>query len=284
MSSTPPIGMRFFLLNADPDERILVVFPYTVRQRIEVRHDGNFIIPQNMYEDKKGRLQYRISTNKNEFIPTIANHSGSNYFDTNTGLLYLIVGGSKPYNVTMKPIILLGMGVSVSVDDFYGKDVVSALATLLGVSQDRVRVVDAVNENDARRRKRSPGDNIRIQLEISQLPGATNATSSEELQKVADTLIEMIQTGYISKSLNITLDNVLVTPPIPGSNESQWSLMVQQLDSGMVNDISVAVVTDLHIQDGPQALHEGLAFPIQPKVKIVDENVSILITVCIAAV
>ena len=100
--------------------------------------------------------------------------------NTETDML-CFVQCNNPTSIRTTPVVLLRLGMpSISEEDFFGENVVSNLAVLLGISPSQLRVVEAVPDSSRRkrrdlrhlRRKRAVDVTVYI-LEIGDNPAAT---------------------------------------------------------------------------------------------------------------
>ena len=66
---------------------------------------------------------------------------------------------------------------AVSIDEFFGKNLINNLADLLGIDKSLIRVVNIVSES-GRRRRRSSDNVVNVQIEIADPPLAANGSSS----------------------------------------------------------------------------------------------------------
>ena len=65
------------------------------------------------------------------------------------------------------------------------------------------------------------------------LPGPSNTTSFEDLEKLASELVNQVQTGGLDDSLNVSLQSFALTEPVPepvdptggvrATNETGWN-------------------------------------------------------------
>ena len=52
----------------------------------------------------------------------------------------------------------------MTIDDFFGENIINNLATFLGVPSSKIRIVDIVSESSRRRRRQSDGITLNIEI------------------------------------------------------------------------------------------------------------------------
>lgn len=93
-----------------------------------------------------------------------------NYFDPNTGHLYIIVKGPATCDIKTQPVVVLKMGITVPEDEFFNPDtIVANIAGLLGIPASNIRVTNIVREGSVRRRRRE-AETLDLQFEIAEPP------------------------------------------------------------------------------------------------------------------
>ncbi len=107
-----------------------------------------------------------------------ADATGTNYFDSVYDMQYVIVRGPTVVEIKTSPLIVISFNIpAVTVDEFYGENLVNNLALFLGISADKIKVANAVSAS-GRRRKRST-NTVQYVVEISNPPAnGTNTTVS----------------------------------------------------------------------------------------------------------
>jgi len=125
------------------------------QQRYDIYVDGMFMMPNNIDTTKE---DYSLLPPDDSFIPTLAEAHGSNYFDPNTGHLYLIVKEGV-LSIKTQPIVVLKLGMTVPIENFFEENVVANLAGLLGIDPSNIRVTNIVREGSTGR-KRSAGETV----------------------------------------------------------------------------------------------------------------------------
>ena len=104
LTSTNPQNMAMHLLNANNDQAIVIAIIYTSPQRLDVYHDGAYIVPNNAIMLKNGNLEYETGTAE-DFIPTMTQHHGANYYDRDSKQLHILMRGDRPYVIRTTAVI-----------------------------------------------------------------------------------------------------------------------------------------------------------------------------------
>lgn len=106
---------------------------------------------------------------------------GTNYFDQEFKMLKVLVRGSNPVEIRTAPVIFVSFELpTMTEDEFFGDNLVRNLAAFLKVPANMIRVTNIIREDGgARRRKRSSG--LKVELEIKKPPvqQSTNTTDGE---------------------------------------------------------------------------------------------------------
>ena len=115
-------------------------------------------------------LPYTFSIAGDEYAPKLSNATGTNFFDKDSGQLSIIIKGPQVIEVIVQETAIVSFSMpALSVDDFYGDNIVQNLASFLNIPLTKIRVVNVVSEG-SRRRKRSTG--IVVEVEIGDEPSS----------------------------------------------------------------------------------------------------------------
>lgn len=244
LTSTNPQNFGLHLLNANENQGVVVGIIYTNPQRLDVYHNGGYVLPKNAERDSEDNIRYLTADPdvENQFLPLISDQPGTNLYDRNTKQLYITIKGDGMYRIETTPVVVLSLTLQVSVEDFFDEvNLIRNLALLLEIPSNRIRVVSISRETPSRRRKRAEGESNTvmqmIELEFGDPPDETltevvdsgNTTASgtnttntngslgspnittdagglsfQELEMLSEKVVEVIQTGDISKALNIS--------------------------------------------------------------------------------
>ncbi|XP_071946075.1 fibrocystin-L-like [Antedon mediterranea] len=241
MSSTNPQHLRLHLLNSNDDQKVVVGIWYANPQRLDVYHQGRYVMPNNGGTDRSGSF---IWVDKDPNLPDdqfqpkpTSNIYGGNYFDRERQTLWVLVRGGDSVDIITTPVVMVAIGVpAVSVDDFFEENLVQNLANLLGISSDRIRVVDVIREGSTRRRRRS--DEVTVEIEIGDQPATNidvgNSTSNsnltdtsygnytagnsslgyDDLLDIQSQIADAAQTGELSESLDVEVQSLAMSDPV----------------------------------------------------------------------
>ena len=237
LTSTNPQQTHLILLNANEYQYLSVAVIYTNPQRLDIYVNNTYIIPTNGYMDSDGNLRY---TRGDNFVPSLSQPHGTNYYSRTEKKLYIIIKGSTPIRIETTPVIQLGIDLPpVTVDEFFEVNLVNNLAMLLNIPPNRIRIVNVVSEGGSRRRRAEGG--TRVEIEIGNAPSSSiavndtttdqndtdiynNATNTvegnnnvvyNELVNITTRVAEVIQTGELADGINQTVFGADLTEPAP---------------------------------------------------------------------
>ena len=105
MTSTPPVHMRFFLLNSRDDQSVRVKFWFPKPQRYDVYVNNLHVQAENSYINDQG--QYDLNSPDDSYIPAVDGPNGANYFDPVTSFLYVTLKGSGPVEIRVAPVVVM---------------------------------------------------------------------------------------------------------------------------------------------------------------------------------
>ena len=131
--------------------------------------------PLNGRNNGNGLLYVRPPQNDPNYFHNIYHmcptRAGMHLYDQTTRTMSLTVKGPAPIEIRQTEVAMLEVGVEmVSETNFFDEDLIVRLSQALGIPLSNIRIVQAVSENDRRRRRRSIVNTI-----------ITDATGSEEL-------------------------------------------------------------------------------------------------------
>ena len=161
-TSVAPQNFRLHLLHNEGGEGTLLKIWFQKQQRYDIYVGGRFIAPNNIDTTKD---DYNLLTPDDSFIPLLEEAHGSNYFDPGTGHLYVLIKDGV-IDIKTQPIVVLKLGMTVPIDDFFEQNVVANLAGLLGIDPSNIRVTNVVRENSVGRKKREAGEPEPVDIEF----------------------------------------------------------------------------------------------------------------------
>ena len=112
-----------------------------------------------------------------EFEPKLGDATGTNKIDHLRGEHTVIIKGSTPVEVITQEVILVSFGLpAMTVEDFYGANIVENLAAFLNIPLTKVRVVNVVSENggSGRRKRNSGGTTVEVEIGDEPTSGELN--------------------------------------------------------------------------------------------------------------
>ena len=182
------------------------------QNRQDIQVDGETMLAVNAQLAADGSVDYQI--HDESFKPDSSAVVGTNFFDRREQILYVVVGGSTVTNVNVAKTLIVEFqsnAIELTADELYGSDLlINYLASLLGIDQSQIKVVDVVTEGQRRRRsstvyefgtrgRRATGGNTIIIEILPEAPGVTDETSYETVEGAPKTevlihpLIELIK-------------------------------------------------------------------------------------------
>merc|ERR1711915_975135 len=115
-------------------------------------------------------------------------------------------------------IVVLKLGMTVPIENFFEENVVGNLAGLLGIDPSNIRVTNIVREGSTGRKKRSEGDVIGVEFEIGPPTTPWNEPADylnyDELQNVQVLLANGFQTGSLGAGLGINVTGLTMEEPV----------------------------------------------------------------------
>ena len=213
--------MRFHLLNAEESDTIRICFIYTNPQRLDVYYGDTYVNPTNVriengetiYESRDPNLPF------DQFQPTINDQPGANFYERSDDCLYLILQGNTSVSVYTTAVVQIALNLApVIVDEFFEVNLVFNLATLLGIDQSRIQIVEVISE--ASRRKRQTEITI-VYIQIGNPISVSNDTTNssdldfETLENITTIVAVVIQTGELELLLGVIIQSAEVQAPQP---------------------------------------------------------------------
>ena len=165
-TSVAPQNFRLHMLYNEGGEGTLLKIWFTKQQRYDVYVNNKLMMPNNIDTTKE---DYSLLPPADEFIPALTEAHGSNYFDPNTGHLYLLVKEGI-IDIKTQPIVILKLGMTVPIENFFEENVVNNLAGLLGIDPSNIRVTNVVREGSVGRKKRDTEVITNVEFEIGPPP------------------------------------------------------------------------------------------------------------------
>ncbi|KAG9478621.1 hypothetical protein GDO78_012332 [Eleutherodactylus coqui] len=280
-TSVSPQNLRLKLLNTDNTESVLVGIYFSNPQRLDVYVDNTYVSPTNV-QWKGSDCTLKEPTYQGQFMPRLSSAVlGENYFHNDYGMLYVLVRGSIPVEIHTSPQIVVGFHLpAMTVDQFYGDNLVRNLALFLKIPASKIRITKIIPEG-SRRRKRS-AEGIIVWVEISnppsqQMNSSTNSTDGltyTDFQTMVKKLASATIIGSLSNHLNFTVSSYSISTPVPSPSDPAWSqVTAQSVNRTPLSPGSyLAAVSTLRVIQEPVAGHPGERLSQQPSVMALDAN------------
>lgn len=236
--------------------------------------------PKNAVYNDQGQQTLAAPSYASQYRPDVENDpAGSNYFDNDWNLLYVLVRGSTPVDIITSPLITVTFGMpAMTVDEFFGENLVNNLALFLGIPSDNILVAEAVAES--RKRRKRDTDVMEITIQISNPPGnTTNGTSTglstDQMGNVSTTLVNAVQLNVIGGVLNVTILTVDITEPLPEPGDETWDNLAEALDSGTDFQVTLQIPSELSVEQEATYGYEMSPVMATPAFHMFDTLVSI---------
>ena len=249
-TSIPPQNFRLHMLHNVGGDAMRSKIWFPKQQRLDIYVDGRFVSPNNIDTTKE---DYSL-LQPGDWIPELTETNGANYFDPNTGHLYVIVRDAI-VNIKTQPIVVLKLGMTVPIENFFEENVIANIAGLLGIDPSNIRITNIVREGSVGRKREATETITSVEFEIGPPPQETlenfmppeysyttpsssnftenplyttttlasittewiapeNYLSFEELQNVQSILANNFQTGELGTALNLNVTGMAMENPV----------------------------------------------------------------------
>ncbi|XP_040210574.1 fibrocystin-L-like [Rana temporaria] len=284
-TSTSPQSMRLKLLNTDDSKSVLAGIYFSNPQRLDVYVNNVYINPTNIEWKGSSDFTLKEPTYQGQYMPRLnSSVLGDNFFDRDYKMLYVLVRGSSPVEIRTSPLIVIAFNLpAMTVDQFYGPNLVKNLAAFLKIPASKIRITKIIPEG-SRRRKRAAGG-LSVSVEISDPPAEQiNSTSSNstgdlsfsDFQSMSQNLASAAINGSLSSYLNVTVSSLSVSTPVPPPTDAAWSQVAEQPVVSRNQSSStgnyLATVSSLKVIREPVAGLHGQVLSQQPSIMAVDSN------------
>lgn len=114
-----------------------------------------------------------------QYVPQLNSSLGTNYFDQDYKMLKVLVRGSTPVEIRTSPVLIIAFQLpAMTEEEFFGDSLIENLATFLKVPANMIRITKIVREDGgARRRKRSTGLSVEVEIKKPPVQQTTNTTN-----------------------------------------------------------------------------------------------------------
>merc|ERR1711962_967293 len=259
-TSIPPQNFRIHFLYNDGGDAIRAKIWFPKQQRYDIYVNGQFMEPNNKDFNS---ADYKLLPPDDSFIPALTETQGANYFDPNTGHLYLIVKGPSNIDIKTQPIVVLKMGITVPIENFFEENVVGNLAGLLGIDPSNIRVTNIVREGSVPGRKKRAaddglGDIVGLEFAVGPPPSDTLHSFYPEAEPTTP------------DTSGTTINPAYTTVTQPGNTTTEFELPASHLDydalvsiQGVVANAFQTGTLDLGI-DGSNMTATSMEAPLVP--------------------
>ncbi|KAF5399791.1 hypothetical protein PHET_06567 [Paragonimus heterotremus] len=231
-TGTTPKRLRLSIVHpSTPDYAVRVGLDYATAARIDVYTKDGYVIPMNGQWTKYGALVQNDSIPAKQAIPAIlSTPAGSNYYDNQKQILYVILRGRNNVEVRVQEVLRFSFNlVSMTVDEFYSANVTDKLILFLGLSKSQLRVTQISLEPRVTRssRTRRSLPSIHVDVEVSQPPERTLysalKTQPPDIKKLTSQLLDSVQSGELEKVLNVVMEDLKIQEPSPLNTNADMS-------------------------------------------------------------
>ncbi|KAM3595703.1 uncharacterized protein V6R79_001361 [Siganus canaliculatus] len=279
-TSVSPQKLRLMLLNADPSQSIVVSVFYSKPQRLDVYVNNSLVAPTNAkWNADKTDYTLQKPTSTGQYVPELNDPLGTNYFDQDFKMLKVVVRGSEPVEIRTAPVLFVSFELpTMTEDEFFGENLVRNLAALLKVPPNMIRITKIVREDgSARRRKRSTGLKVEVEIRKPPVQETTNSTENEEdftlLKNIANDLGQAAISGNLSQSIGFNVSSMGVIPPPPPSSDPSWNKeATAEVTREEPKPSYVSSVSSLLLMEEPVAGEFVGPLHQQPRLMAVDEQ------------
>ncbi|XP_075907773.1 fibrocystin-L-like [Nelusetta ayraudi] len=279
-SSVSPQKLRLMMLNANPADTVLVSVFYSKPQQFNVYVDDSLIPPTNaQWNADNTDYTLKRPVFAGQYVPELNATMGTNYFDQEYKMLKVLVRGSDPVEIRIAPVIFVSFELpAMTEEEFFGDNLVRNLAAFLKVPSDMIRVTNIIREDGgARRRKRSSGLKVEIEIKTPPVQQTTNTTGDTQdftlLQNIADNLGQAAVSGNLSRSIGFNVSSMgIVSPPPPASDPAWNEEATAEVTREEPTVAYVSTVNNLLLIERPIAAEYVGPLQQQPSLMAVDEK------------
>ncbi|KAL3886657.1 hypothetical protein ACJMK2_026637 [Sinanodonta woodiana] len=280
-TSTSPQHSRYLMLGTSDSQAVRICVYYSNPNRLDVYLNGTYVLPKNAEYTPTGAMVLKRETYEGQYMPNVnSDGSGANYINMKRGIICFIVKGPRAVEIKTYEVIMVAFGLPMmTVDDFFGENLVQNLAAFLNIPYSKIRIVNIVREQSSsgrRKRDTSVGNTTTVEVEIGNLPpseingtGPGDHLSHEQLMNISYTLQNEIQSGRnLSHVLNTTVLSTSIANPLPRPGSREWASYNPQTSRYVTYNPVESF--EFHIKLTPTS--EGSQFNTQPILKFLDIN------------
>ncbi|XP_035665204.1 fibrocystin-L-like [Branchiostoma floridae] len=270
-SGVSPRESRHYLLDAEDDNTVIVGMYFSNPERLDIYADGIYVEPKNAAPGGNGAVL------PGNYKPTHQDDAGANFMDIEKQTLYFLLKGTTVIDIKTSDVITVAFGLPpVTLDDFFGENLVQNLCGFLNIPTNKVRRMNVVSEAGKRRRRAAGG--VTVELQIGDPPSQTvdgtvqDSLSYDQLKALEATLIDALQSGALSSILGVNVTSASINGPVPPVGSEEWS----QLTVEPAVAETYTTPSSLRMAAEPEPLHEGAGFSVQPKIQALDTEGNVI--------
>lgn len=277
MAGTAPEKMRLHFYDASPQQSVRLALHYGSMYRLDVYRSPRdetssqttYVLPENAEMNDDGQTEYSSPTTVDEFWPLIGGETGSNFYDLDTKILYLTLTGNDVIEIIHTPVVRVSFEMpEMTTDEFYGKNIVSNLAALLGLDSSKVRVMNVIRESKRRKRQAT----MIVLIEIGNHPTDNGgALSFADLDAIMATLSDAYESGILESALGVPIYDAEISSTLPDDYDYNNRVALTRREGALSPILSADYML---METKPAASYAGELFEIPPTIKFVDEDVS----------
>ncbi|CAF3925163.1 unnamed protein product [Rotaria sp. Silwood2] len=266
LTSTQPNQMRFRVLNSDARIKVILALRYDSLQQIDVYANDIYVSPTN----RDSSFSFLMLTDQSNNV-TFSSPAGSNYFNRTTQMAYFAIDGLTVIDLKISPLLVLTFRLPpVTPSSFFSNNLVTNLATLLGVNMNMIRRVNIISaNNNTRVRRQNSMTDFYLQVELYNEPAnnltSYNTTQDEVLLNLTSTILSQYQSGE--------LQAIWARDPST-NNTSPTGLTVQEPFSQTMDELKV--INRIELVTQPSSCREQSPCTIQPVIVAYDSNGNII--------
>ena len=267
LTSTPPDQIRFRILNADSNFKIRLSLSYTTTNNVNVYKNVNLVDPTNA-DRSSGSLILKDPQGLLTYMPTVSSPAGTNFVSRSEQKTYFSIDGSDYIDLMVAQDIFITFGVqALTSDTFFSTNLVSNIATLLGVPANMIRRVEIVKDTGSTSRivKRAADSIVKLLVTIS--------TDAPALSTDSATISQNINT-ITSITSNITSQfyfGLLQSNALSATNSLKITSLTLQTSQG--STVLQEVGSLKIVQDASQCRAQSPC-GTQPVLQLLDKSVS----------
>lgn len=208
-----------------------------------------------------------------QFMPDPATDViGTNYISREEKMLFFVVTGAAFVEVRTASVVIVSYTLpAMTVDEFFGENLVSNLAAFLNVDPRKVRIVDVINEQSVGRRKRSV-TGTKVNVEIGDEPGDSSPLAYSDIQQLETSISNGVALGTMNVLPNgtvpLSVGLITATPPV---DSAEWQDVSVDDEPYVLNKAG-----SMAVHETPVPGRELKVFDTPIRLRVYDDSVRIM--------